>query len=577
MKRSYFKRLFLIYAVVLVAALVVSEVYITSVVRESHVDELRKMLSAQIDIISDRIVFDRGSIDGLCAELGEKTGSRVTVIQPDGRVIGDSETSSVNMENHSQRTEISRARMFGSGSLIRHSDTINADFLYFAKKIMVRSEIAGFVRLAVPLTDIDKAVDRLRINISIILVLALFIMWLFVVFQTEQLRRLVGRLRELSSSLAGGEIDKRMFMKTGGEFGEIAENLVAMSDRLRGLLARSEEERTRLNVILKSIPDPLLIIDIKGNILLSNAAADSFFSDGPAPGRHYLEVVRSNAFSELVERIRNTGECGSSKIRIEAPLERHFNALVSPFLYNESDLAGFVIIFHDITKIEKLEQVRKDFVANISHEIRTPITAIKGFSDTLLDGAIGDRENAVRFLEAIRQNSERINNLVNDLLTLSQIELGVTAINRTRVNIGDTLDQIVSILGEKAGNKHLSLEPVVHENLREIEADKDRLIQIFTNLVDNAIKFTESGWVRFGSAVDNGKPYLFVEDTGIGVPAKHLARLGERFYRVDSARSRKMGGTGLGLAIVKHLVKAHGWDIKIESSPGSGTVVKIYL
>jgi two-component system, OmpR family, phosphate regulon sensor histidine kinase PhoR len=576
-KKSYFRRLFLLYAGILLAALVVSEIYITSVVRENHIDELRKTLSTQIDIISDRIVFGKEHIDGLCVELRKKTGARVTVILPDGKVTGDSDSSSVDMENHLQRTEIAQARIYGSGSLIRHSDTVNTDFMYFAKKIMNNSETAGFIRLAVPLTDIDKAVGSLRINISIILVVALLMMWLFVLFQTEQLRGLIVRLRELSSSLAGGEIDKRILMDKGGEFGEIASNLVAMSDRLRGLLSRSEEERNRLNVILKSIPDPLLIIDTKGNILLSNAAADSFFSDGPVTGRHYMEVVRSNSFSELVEHSRNTGESGSDKIRIETPLERHFNALVSPFLYNESDLAGFVIIFHDITKIEKLEQIRKDFVANISHEIRTPITAIKGFSDTLLDGAINDRENAVRFLEAIRQNSERINNLVNDLLTLSQIELGVTCLSKTTVDIGETLDQIVSILGKKAENKNLTLETVVNEDLQQVEADRDKLIQIFTNLVDNAIKFTESGGVRFGSAVENGMPYLFVEDTGIGVPPKHLPRLGERFYRVDSARSRKMGGTGLGLAIVKHLVKAHGWDMKIESAQGSGTVVKIYL
>lgn len=565
------------YAIVLVMALVVSEIYITSVVRENHIEELRKTLSTQIDIISDRIAFGKENIDELCVELKKKTGARVTVILPDGRVIGDSDTPSGKMENHLQRTEIAQSRFHGSGNLIRHSETVNVDFLYLAKRIMLRAEVVGFIRLAVPLTDIDRAVSSLRINVSIILVVALLIMWLFVLYQTDQLRRLIARLSDLSSSLAGGEIDKCLLMDKGGEFGEIASNLVDMSERLRGLLASSEEERNRLNVILKSIPDPLLIIDTKGNIALSNAAADSFFSDGPLNGRHYLEAVRSDAFSCLVEHVRSTGEPGSAKIRLETPIERHFNAFVSPFLYNESSLAGFVIIFHDITKIEKLEEMRKDFVANISHEIRTPITAIKGFSDTLLDGAINDRENATRFLEAIRQNSERINNLVSDLLTLSQIELGVTEVAKTKVDLGDILDQVAAMLKEKAAGKELYLEKVVGENLREIEADRDRLIQIFTNLVDNAIKFTETGGVRFGSGLENGKSYLFVEDTGIGVPPKHVPRLGERFYRVDSARSRKMGGTGLGLAIVKHLIKAHGWDMKIESEPGSGTVVKIYL
>jgi two-component system, OmpR family, phosphate regulon sensor histidine kinase PhoR len=221
--------------------------------------------------------------------------------------------------------------------------------------------------------------------------------------------------------------------------------------------------------------------------------------------------------------------------------------------------------------------VRKDFVANISHEIRTPITAIKGFSETLLEGAIDDRENALRFLEVIRQNSVRINNLVEDLLTLSGIELGVISLEKSQVELREILDQIASIFEEKAREKNIGLSALVHEDVSMVEADRDRLIQIFTNLVDNAIKFTETGTVTFGSSSENGRHFLFVEDTGIGVSARHLPRLGERFYRVDTARSRKMGGTGLGLAIVKHLVNAHGWDMKIKSDQGSGTAVRIYL
>jgi two-component system phosphate regulon sensor histidine kinase PhoR len=577
MKQSFFKRLFLLYAIILVMALLIAEIFITTTVRESHLDELRQNLSVQADLMSDRIIFSRNRIDDLCNELKKKTGARVTVILADGRVIGDSDTASVNMENHLQRTEIAQALLFGSGNLIRRSDTLKTDFLYFAKKITLGGEIVGFIRLAVPLTDIDHSVNQLRINISVILGLALFAMWLFVLWQTDQLRRLVRQIKDLSSSLARGEIDKRLFMKTGGEFGEIAGNLVSMSEKLRGLLRQSEEERNRLSVILKSIPDALLIIDPKGAILLANAAATELFCDQPVNGKHYMEIVRCDALSELIKNIRKEPAFGTAKIRLETPAERHFNVLVSPLFYNERDLAGFVVVLHDITRIEKLEQVRKDFVANISHEIKTPITAIKGFAETLLDGAIDDRENASRFIGTIKQNSERINNLVDDLLTLSKIELGVIAINKTQVDIGDTLDQVVSILGEKAREKNLTIKTVVHADVREIAADKDRLIQIFTNLVDNAIKFTESGGVTFGSGFENGRPILFVEDTGIGIPRKHVSRLGERFYRVDTARSRKMGGTGLGLAIVKHLVKAHGWDMQIDSLPGKGTFIRIYL
>jgi two-component system phosphate regulon sensor histidine kinase PhoR len=263
--------------------------------------------------------------------------------------------------------------------------------------------------------------------------------------------------------------------------------------------------------------------------------------------------------------------------RMESPEEKYLSVRVSPLFYKEDELSGFVAVFHDITEREKLEQVRKDFVANVSHEIKTPVTAIKGFADTLLEGALEDRENAARFIRTIKSNSERMNSLVDDLMTISKIELGVIKVEKTMVDLDDAFENILEIFREKAAARDLSLEVSRKPELKHISADKNRLIQILTNLVDNALKFTEAGGVTFGIGREGEATFLFVEDTGIGVPPKHLGRLGERFYRVDPARSRKMGGTGLGLAIVKHLVKAHGWTMQIKSTPGKGTTVKILL
>jgi two-component system phosphate regulon sensor histidine kinase PhoR len=261
---------------------------------------------------------------------------------------------------------------------------------------------------------------------------------------------------------------------------------------------------------------------------------------------------------------------------VDAPEERYLSVNVSPLLY-KGEISGFVAVFHDITQMKKLEQVRKDFVANVSHEIKTPITAIKGFADTLLEGAIDDRGDALKFLQTIKANSERINSLVDDLMTISKIELGVIRVEKAAVDMADVAESVSSLLGQKAREKGLSLAAAIAPDHRSLTADKDRLAQILTNLVDNAIKFTERGGVTFGVSAEGDRTVLFVEDTGIGIPAKHLPRLGERFYRVDPARSRKMGGTGLGLAIVKHLVRAHGWDMQIESTPGRGTKVKIIV
>lgn len=578
MRKGIFRRIFLVYAGVLLLAMSFVEIYITTTVRDNYVDNLKGHLAGTITLIAKTVPFDKAGIDDLCRALKKDAGARVTVILSDGRVIGDSDHDSADMENHANRTEVQQAVLRGTGAAIRHSDTLNYDFLYVVKKIVHDGEEEGFIRLAVPLKDIDGAVNLIRIKIILVMLAVLFVTWFVSVWQTDHLRRLLKQITDFSRSLSKGEIDKRLFLDGAGEFSEIADNLTSMSVKLQNMMAQSEEERNRLNVILKSVPDALLIIDSRGIITLSSSSAKDFFGDVPMTHMRFAEVVRNHEFSDIVEHVRKDHSAGTTAFRIESPEEKYLSVRVSPLFYKKEDeLSGFVAVFHDITQIEKLEQVRKDFVANVSHEIKTPVTAIKGFADTLLEGALDDRENAARFIQTIKSNSERLNSLVDDLMTISKIELGVIKVDKTMIDLEDVFENIMEIFREKAAARKLSLNVSQRPELKHISADKNRLIQILTNLVDNAIKFTETGGVTFGIDKEGEKTFLFVEDTGIGVPPKHLARLGERFYRVDPARSRKMGGTGLGLAIVKHLVKAHGWSMQIASVPGKGTTVRIVI
>jgi two-component system phosphate regulon sensor histidine kinase PhoR len=408
---------------------------------------------------------------------------------------------------------------------------------------------------------------------SVLLVTALFSVW-----QVDRIRKLTGQIRDFSISIAHGEVGKKLFLGKAGEFDEIAESLNTMSSELHKSIIRTEEEKDRLAVILSSIPDALLISDAKGVIEISSAASRSFFGNIPPEGKQFIEIVRNSEFLSLLDNVRKDHKSGVAEFTIDHPEERYCVVSVSPLMYRgENMLSGFIAIFHDITRLKKLEQVRKDFVANISHEIKTPITAIQGFSETLLEGALDDKEHALKFIQTIKANSHRINSLVDDLMTISKIELGVAKIDKSPIVFDDAAEAVMTVLRDKAVQKNLSLKTSILPDLGTISADRDRLIQILTNLVDNAIKFTETGGVTFGVAEENGKIFLFVEDTGIGIPANHLPRLGERFYRVDAGRSRSMGGTGLGLAIVKHLIKAHGWDMRIESTPGKGTKVRIFV
>ncbi len=577
MKNRIFRRIFIAYALIILVAALFTEVYITSAVRENHIANLVKSLADEIDLLAGDVSFDRGNLDGFSVETKSKIHARVTIIQGSGRVIGDSDHASATMDNHAARTEIQQAAASGTGMTIRYSDTMKYNFLYVAREVVRGGEDRGFIRLAVPLRDVDRLVNLLRVKIILVVLIVLFITWGVSVWQTDHLRRLLRQITDFSRSLSRGEIDKRLFLNKAGEFSEIADNLTSMSVSLQEMMSQTREERNRLNVILKSVPDALLIIDSKGTVILSSSSVRDFFGEVPAAGMHFADVVRNHEFSDLIEDVRKKLVPGMTELSMETPSEKHLAVRVSPLFYGGRELSGFVAVFHDITEIRKLEQVRKDFVANVSHELKTPITAIKGFADTLLDGAIEDRENAVRFVQTIKSNSERINALVDDLMIISKIELGVIRVEKAAVDVDGVFENILELFRAKAASKDLSLKVQADNEIKQIPADRNRLIQIMTNLVDNAIKFTDRGGVTFGIGREGGRTFLFVEDTGIGVPPRHISRLGERFYRVDPARSRKLGGTGLGLAIVKHLVKAHGWSMQIESTQGQGTRVKVLL
>lgn len=574
MRPGLFTRIFLLYAAILLLALLGTELYVTGAVRTNEIDSLRDNLAMQARLLGRSIpVRSTGPPDELCRRFKEITGARVTVIADDGTVLGDSDHDSASMENHRDRPEIQQADLAGTGMAIRTSDTIGSDLLYVAWK---RSgDARGFIRLSVPLQDVDRAVHALRTRIFIAVAAILLLTGLFSFWQLERLRRLTVQIRDFAGSAARGDLGKRLFLSQSGEFDEIAHSLNSMSKDLSKSIAASDEERNRLSVILDSIPDALLISDGSGVVRLTSAASTRFFGDIPLRGQRFIEIVRNREFIALLDRVRRDGRPDSVEVSFDLPEERHCVASLAPLSYREGEISGFLAIFHDITQLKKLEEVRKDFVANISHEIRTPITAIQGFADTLLDGALEDKEHARSFVETIRQNSLRINNLVEDLLTLSKIELGVITVEKSTVSFRDIVEAVMATLSDKAGKKGVALRRSLPDGPGTVTADRGRLIQILTNLVDNAVKFTDTGSVTIGMTEEGGNAVLFVEDTGIGVPEAQVPRLGERFYRVDAARSRRLGGTGLGLAIVKHLVKAHGWEMRIKSTAGRGTKVSI--
>ena len=577
MKRHFFRGTFLLYFLVLFLSIITVESYITRVVRTNYIDTIKNSLSTQAVLLSERILFTSGeSLDAFCKRAKALINARISIIDPDGRVIGDSDTPSFKMDNHAGRPEVMDAAASGTGTAIRFSQTVQEEFLYQAYRIEKKGVVQGFIRLAVPLQKVNRSINELRLKINIVVILIFVVAGSLLFWQTNRIRKLIHAISEYAGALAHGLFKNRLHIDEAGEFSELAASLNEMASELEVSIREKDERAKRLNVILKSIPDAFLLIDVNGVIKLSNSVARDLFKNSGLEGKPFIEVVRSTDFLSLIDGVKKSKMPGAADISIDLPEEKYLSVRVSPLSYTVGELAGFVAIFNDTTRLKKLEQMRKDFVANVSHEIKTPVTAIKGFAETLLDGALYDTENAEKFLNTIKSHSGRLDRLVDDLLTISSIEVGASKVQKSDIIISDVIQSVNQMMMVKAAEKDLEMKKSVYDEKAVIRADRDRLEQIFLNLLDNAIKFTDRGEIETGAGQESGKNFLYVRDTGIGIPEKYIDRLGERFFRVDTSRSRELGGTGLGLAIVKHLVMAHGWVMKIESRAGKGTTVKIY-
>lgn len=409
-------------------------------------------------------------------------------------------------------------------------------------------------------------------------IVILFLTVLFLFIYVGRMHLSINAISNLLKELSLGNLNARLFSGSSGKLDNIARDIIAIVEKTSLRLGFAEAEMQRMEAILRGMSDGVLITDTHDVVILANRTFKKLLSvTENIEGKQVMDVLRNAQLIEIVRRAVESWEIISDEITVSrGNRDLHLIATAVP-IYSENSVRGTVLTLHDITRLRQLEEVRKDFVANVSHEIKTPITAIKGFAETLLDGALDDKENAVRFLTMIKNHSERLNSLVDDLLALSGIELGDVKIDKTDVSLEQVIDTVFMTLKDKADKKSLYLRKELPRDAHAISADKDKLIQIILNLVDNGIKFTDRGGVTVGIDEAGGRVALFVQDTGIGIPPRYLNRLGERFYRVDSARSRELGGTGLGLAIVKHLVGAHGWSMRIESEYGKGTRVNVII
>jgi two-component system phosphate regulon sensor histidine kinase PhoR len=508
-------------------------------------------------------------MDRLADRLGRSSGARVTIIAGDGTVLGDSGLTLAQVreiENHGGRPEVLAAIKTGRGSSRRYSTTLRTSELYVAARYR-RDKEKGVIRLAVPLSEVDAAVGRLRL---LLLVGGLLGLALAVVvggaashLLSRRVRDLVAHVREIAHAKAG-----KLPLPRDDELSRLAGSFNRLLEELDRSVSDLAAERDRLETILESMSDAVLALDREQRVTMANQAAlDLLRLSSPPLGRTLLEVVRVPALVELVKKSKHE-PTASAEFELSGRTSRRVLAVAAP----QRTAGGLVLVMHDVSEMRRLERVRRDFVANVSHELRTPVSVVQASAETLLGGALEDRDRAREFLEAIHRNATRLSSVISDLLDLSRIESGQLVMEMREVPLIEVVDRAVQSVREPAGKKGIFIENAVEPSTR-VRADEKALEHVLLNLLDNAVKYGEQGGrVVTRSAARNGMVRVEVRDDGPGIEPQHRGRVFERFYRVDPGRSREIGGTGLGLSIVRNLVNAMDGKVGFEPAEPRGSI-----
>lgn len=597
--KKFRTRLSVIFILLIGFSVLSSGIFMVQTVEQSHMDALRASMHREMRIIAGATEWPDGGTNAerlrLFAEKAEQlkklSEARITFIDENGAVLGDSDHDPQTMDNHLNRAEVKQAAKEGVGYAVRHSDTIDRDLLYAAIPVPlgVDANPEGYLRLAVSLEEVDAITNRMWTWL-ITGMFAYFLIAGLVSYRIAGgLTKPLEKATEVAKQIAKLNYKARVTVTGKDEFGELAEAINAMADSLQLQMNKIREGEGRLKNVLDNLISGVILIDNDGIIRLLNRTAEDIlgFPARELLGKKFDVTHKQNDFSRLIEDCLEKREHIRDDLLFYYPEERVLEANFVP-ISEDGQPAGIVIVLHDITAIRRLERMRSEFVANVSHELRTPITAVKGFAETLLAGAMEDKDTAKSFLQIIFDESDRLNRLIEDTLSLSKIESKRAPMQFAPIHLQPFVGQAVEMVRKEAEQRGIALEQSVPGDLY-IEADEDRLRQILINLLSNGINYTpEGGHVKVtvepvtavgggGTGTEDEKVRITVKDTGIGIPRKDLPRIFERFYRVDKARSRRSGGTGLGLSIVKHLVELHKGTIRVESTVGVGSSFIIEL
>ncbi|MCX6834323.1 MAG: ATP-binding protein [candidate division Zixibacteria bacterium] len=574
------------FVVIIIVSLSLAAFYASSQMRVLYLDEISRELEARARIVGENlnlgsVPLEPDRISSQCRRLAALSDTRITVIDTSGVVLGDSDEDPRTMENHAARPEIVSALAGEVGVATRFSNTLQKTVLYVAVRVHADGRTVAVVRTSRPRTAIDLALSsfyrRLFIGGALVVLLACLVSILV-------LRRFTRPLRLLQAGaerIASGDLSARMPVHAAEEIGALAESMNRMAAQLDSRFQTITRQRNEREAILAGMSEGVVALDASDRVVSLNLSAAKLLNldSEAAVGQTLFALVRIAVLHDLIAQAVEGSDVAETEFVTSGVEERHLLAHASALWDVEGKRAGVVLVLSDITRLKQLERVRQDFVANVSHELKTPITAIRGSVETLLDGALADAENGPRFLGIIDKQSARLSSLVDDLLSLARIEEQASqgAVQLTSMAVGDVLSAAVAACQEQAARKRIALGASCDPTLTA-GINPRQLEQALINLISNAIQYSDDvRTVRVSAEAVGDEIRLSVADQGCGIEAKHLPRIFERFYRVDSARSRATGGTGLGLSIVKHVALAHGGRVDVTSTLGQGSTFMIAI
>ncbi|EGP9706336.1 cell wall metabolism sensor histidine kinase WalK [Listeria monocytogenes] len=549
--------------------------------KENQLEDDAKILLQTTNMENLDLDKDAATIQKSLDPLGEDIDARITVIDSKGDVVADTKKDPEKLDNHMNRPEVTDILKKGEsvGISIRESDSLGYSMLYVAVPVKHQSKTDGVLRISISLESVDAAVAKLWGNLALIFGIALVIIAAISVFIARKITRPVREIIEVSTDLANHKYDSRIHGKISGELQDLSISVNTLAESLETQMFEIKQNEQRLNAIVQNLVSGVMLINVDKQVIMTNRTMYQILGETEITGKPFYEVIKSFALSQLIEGTFETKTIQQKEIILYFPREMILDASVSPILGENGEITGIILLLHDITQIRHLENVRSEFVTNVSHELKTPVTALKGFAETLLDGAMYDEMLLKKFLTIIKEESDRLHRLIMDILALSRIEQNPVPENVELVEVDEVIEQSARTIFEMATEKNIQV--IIPEKTIPsvtIETDRDKLQQILINLLSNAINYTPvDGKVEVKLIEQEAEVIIEVTDNGIGIPAKDIDRVFERFYRVDKARSRHSGGTGLGLSIVKHLVENCGGRIEVESQEEVGSTFRVTL